>query len=103
MEEIEKALAHAKVAVLLVSSNFLSSDSKNEIPFLLEAARSGEMQLLPIIIDPTTSLFNDRDPLNQYQVVNSSSKPLRWMKPYEQEVVWDKLAEQVYSILHSQK
>lgn len=105
MEEIKKALSQAKVIVLLVSRHFLSSDyvRAHELPILLEVAHGGDLQLLPVIIDPATSLFNERDPLNQYQVVNSSSKPMEWMRPYEQEVVWNKLAEQVYSILHSQK
>jgi hypothetical protein len=102
-ETIKQALSQAKVAVLLVSSHFLSSDftNKDELPILLEAADRGDVELLPIIIDPSASLFNERDPLNQYQVMNSSSKPVRWMKPYEQEVMWNKLAEQVYSILLS--
>jgi hypothetical protein len=104
-KEIKRALAQAKVAVLLVSNHYLSSDfiRTYELPILLEAAQRRDVQLLPIIIEPSASLFNDRELLNQYQVVNSSSKPLKWMKPYEQEVVWNKLAEQVYGILRSQK
>lgn len=104
---IKESLMQAKVALLLVSSHFLSSARKKELPILLEAASSGDVQFLPIIIDPSTSddpsasLFDDSNPLNKYQVVNSSSKPLKWMKPYEQELMWNKLAEQVYDILRS--
>jgi TIR domain/SIR2-like domain len=104
MEKIKEAVTHAEVVVLLVSANYLSSRSVKtyELPILLEAASSGNVKLLPIILDPSPSLFNDHEPLNQYQAVNSSSKPLRWMNPHEQEVIWDKLAEQVYSILQAQ-
>jgi|SRR5579859_228303 len=103
-KEVKKALMHVKVAVLLVSKNFLSSARirKYELPILLETAQRGDLKLLPIILDVSASSFNDRDPLNQYQIVNSVSEPLKWMKPYEQEVVWAKLAEQVYDILRSQ-
>lgn len=101
-KEIKRALTQAKVIVLLISTHYLSSLlSTEELPILLEAARSEDVKLLPIILEPSLSLFRDDQPLNNYQVVNSSSKPLAWMKPYEQEVIWNKLAERVYSILHS--
>lgn len=101
--EIEKALAQAGVAILLISANYLSSRLviTKELPLLLEAARRGKVKLLPIILDQSPLLSKELEPLNQYQVVNSSSKPLRWMNPYEREVVWDKLAEQVCGILDS--
>lgn len=103
-EEIKKALKHTKVAILLVSANFLSSNSKHGLPFLQEAANRGDVKLLPIILDVSASSFDkDRESLYQYQVVNSVSEPLKWMMPYEQEVVWAKLAGQVYDILSSQK
>ena len=111
-EEIKSALTQAKVAIVLISSNFLDSDfvREKEIPLLLQADRSGNVRLLPIIIDTSdksfrlsTFLFSERNALNDYQVINSSSTPLKPMKSYEQEVVWNKLAEQVYDILHAQK
>src|SRR6266568_5893369 len=102
-KKLKKALTQAKVAVLLVSADFLSSDSKHELPILLKAADRGDVKLLPIILESSASSFNDREPLYEYQVVNSVLEPLKRMSLYEQEVLWAKLAEQIFDILSSQK
>ena len=101
-EEIKKALMHARVAVLLVTPDFLSSDiiSNFELPMLEEAVLNGDVKLLPVILDVSAASYDkDREPLYQYQEVNSVSDPLKWMNLYEQELVWAKLAEQIYGIL----
>src|SRR5439155_24066463 len=53
-EEIREALAHAKVAALLVSADFLSSDfiREYEIPALLKAVQAGEVQLISVLLGP---------------------------------------------------
>lgn len=53
-KEIEKALTVTKVAVLLISTDFLSADFINnkEIPSLLKAAEEDGVTILPLILKP---------------------------------------------------
>ncbi|HYT42787.1 MAG TPA: toll/interleukin-1 receptor domain-containing protein, partial [Methylomirabilota bacterium] len=101
-EEIRKALAYAKVAVLLVNADFLGSDfiREYELPTLLEAAQAGEVQILSVLLGPCAFAYT---PLSRYQVMNPASEPLMGMKTTAQEVVWAKLAEEIFTILNSQK
>ena len=50
-DEIEDALSRTKVAVLMISTDFLSSDfiTKQELPPLLAAAQSEGVEILPVI------------------------------------------------------
>ena len=104
--EIERELTQAGVVVVLVSSSYLASyDIHNyELPFIQQAAESGQVKLLPIILDVSPQSFaqDHREPLYQYQTVNSVSVPLKWMKADEQDRVWAKVAKQVFDILSSQ-
>jgi hypothetical protein len=93
-EEINLALLCARVAILLVSADFLASRfiAEYELPPLLAAARTGGTIILPVILSPCR--FTDSE-LSQFQAVNSPSKPLISMSLNDKESIWDRIAENV--------
>ncbi|MEO8498489.1 MAG: toll/interleukin-1 receptor domain-containing protein, partial [Planctomycetota bacterium] len=99
-EQIEAALEAARVAVLLVSADYLASDfvMDRELPFLLEAARDRGLHVLSVIVSPCRF---ERTPLRQFQAVNSPSSPLTSKSEREQNHILAIVAESVRSILMS--
>ena len=97
-EEIEKALQSAKVAVLLVSSDFLASKfiSNIELPLLLAANKQEGVIILPVIVRPC--IFTNID-LTQIQSVNTPDKSLSKMKPSKRDEMWIKVTELVRDAL----
>jgi formylglycine-generating enzyme required for sulfatase activity len=83
-EEIETALAVAKVALLLVSSDFLASEfvTNSELPQLLMAAEEEGLRILWVPLRP--SLVR-RTPIDAYQALLDPGRPLARMDPVEQE------------------
>src|SRR5690348_9872339 len=72
-EEINAAIKSVKVAILLVSADFLASKfiATNELPPLLAAARQDGCTILPVILKPCLFKFSN---LKQFQAVNVPSK-----------------------------
>ncbi|NER30843.1 MAG: TIR domain-containing protein, partial [Symploca sp. SIO1C4] len=85
-EEITKALAVAKVAVLMVSSNFLASDfiAEQELPPLLKAA---EQQGLTIIWVYLSACMYKESEIGDYQAAHNLSKPLNTLDDGERDLV----------------
>lgn len=86
LAEIKGAIASARVAVFLVSQNFLSSPfiREKELPGLLEAAQSRGCLIFWIAVSSTT--FAD-SPLAQIQGANAPSEPLDLLSEAQQNKV----------------
>lgn len=93
--EIKKALESAKVAILLISADFLASDfiHANELPPLLSAAEKDGALILPVIVSP--SRFLRTEGLRDFQSVNPPSNPLAKMGRAQQEDVFVELTEHI--------
>ncbi len=97
--EITAALATAKVAILLITADFLASDfiHNEELPALLKAAESNGATIIPVIIKP--SLFEEITEISRYQSVNSPSEPLISLPEDKQEMILVKLSQSIKSHL----
>ncbi|MGV0028856.1 leucine-rich repeat domain-containing protein [Phormidesmis priestleyi] len=93
-DEIETALAKAKVAVLLVSPNFLASDfvAEKELPPLLEAA---EAQGLTIIWIPVSTSSYDETEIEKYQAAHPPNKPLDTLTTAQQNQAWVNICKKI--------
>ena len=101
-QDISRALASAKVAVLLVSAEFLASDFivNQELPHLLSAAENDGVVIIPLILGPCA--FDAMDDLSQFQSVNPPTQPLAALNRTKREQVLAKLAKTVSTALASQ-
>lgn len=98
-DEIKKNLQSAKIAVFLVSAEFLASDfiASTELPTLLAAANEEGTVILSVILRPCS--FKDSE-LAQFQAINPPSNPLSSMKTRgKRDEVWLKTAESIKDAL----
>jgi hypothetical protein len=90
-KEISQALATSRVAVLLVSAEFLASDfiRDHELPVLVDAVERGEVILLWIYLSPA---LYDSGPLAKFQAAHDISRPLEGLTKVEQRAVLTDIA-----------
>jgi len=97
-EEIQQALATAKVALLLVSADFLASDFVNsaELPHILKAAEEEGMRILWVKL---RSCLVQHTPIHEFQAAIDPARPLAAMVDWEQEEALAKVAETIDVVL----
>lgn len=97
--EIEKAINETRVAVLLVSTDFLGSDFivTNELPMLLDAAENDGATVLMLILKPC---FIEGFPqLAKFQAMHALDRPMVAMGETEREEILVNLVRQALKIL----
>lgn len=113
-EELENALDSAKVAILLVSPAFLSSNfiRETELPRLLARYEQGKVVIIPVILRPCLfeeTIFRFPDPvvgphklsLGDLQSANPPSRPLNALGESEQDEVFLSIARRVLKLVSS--
>jgi TIR domain-containing protein len=97
--EIKASLKKAKVAILLISADFLASDfiAENELPPLLEKAEVGGAIIIPVIVSP--SRFTKIERLARYQAINDPTVPLEGLDYASSEAVLVRVADAVVDAL----
>lgn len=97
--EIASALERCRVAVLLVSADFLASEfiGTVELPRLLSAAENQGVLIVPVVLDHCN--FDRFPELAQFQAIHPSSEPLETLDESKQKAVLARLALAVETAL----
>jgi hypothetical protein len=100
-DRIRRQLAQARVAIFLVSADFLASDfiHAEELPPLLVAAEQEGAILLSIIVRPCA--FRD-SPLSSLQAMNNPNRPLSGMSKTQRERVMLSVYEELRRLFKAQ-
>jgi hypothetical protein len=98
--EIQRAIASARVAVLLVTPDFLASDfiQKNELPPILQAAQAKGLSVLWVSVSP--SLYKET-PLSKYQAANNPSRPLSSLSRAKSESELVQIAQKIKEMVQA--
>ena len=93
-EEIDKALASARIGVLLVSPDFLASDfiAREELPYLVEAAGQRRVELIWVLLSPC---LYEQTPLGAIQAAHDLSRPLDSLRKPARIAVLKKVCQRI--------
>ena len=96
-EEIEKALARTRIAVLLVSMDFLASSfiERNELPPLVEAARTQGAQIFWVACRPCN--VEDAE-IEKFQGANRPDKPLSTLHKAAREKEMQRISQELFRL-----
>ena len=99
-KEINAAINSAKVAVLLVSADFLASDfiAQEELPPLLEAAEKEGLKIIWIYVNDC--LF-DHSAINDYQAAHDVSQPLAGLTEPQQGATLKEISKKIIEATHA--
>lgn len=103
-KEIQKSLECAKIAILIISADFLASDyiTEKELPILIKSSYDDGTVILPVFLKPANlNRFNN---ITQYQGVNSPADPIIDMSESDKEKTFVKLSQEIekyYEIKHN--
>lgn len=94
-EDIKKAIQNARVALLLISADFIASDfiTHDELPPLLDAAKNEGARIIPLLLSP--SRFKDTKSISMFQAFNSPSNTLIDMEKSEQERILVEMTREI--------
>lgn len=93
-EDIQRALSVAKVAVLLVTPDFLASDfiAQHELPPLLEAAANEGLRIIWIPVRASMYKFTE---IQRYQAAMDPTEPLSSLPEWKQEAKLVTICEEI--------
>lgn len=94
-DSIEYELQKARIAILLITADFLASDFivDNELPPILLSAESRGTKIVPVILKPCRFT---RDPnLSVFHAINDPRSPLVSLSEAEQETIYDAISSEV--------
>jgi hypothetical protein len=96
-DELREALDITRVAILLISADFLASSfiEENILPQLLRAAEAGGALILPVIL--SHCVFEDTS-LQQFQPFNNPSEPLADKRPNVRHKTWADLVRYIITL-----
>ncbi|MEO5681582.1 MAG: TIR domain-containing protein [Chitinophagaceae bacterium] len=94
-KEIQNALDKTKIAILILTPDFLASDFiiNNELPPILKAAEQDNVKIYQLYVRPSS--VKSFEELAQFQMVNDPKKPLASLSQVKQDEIFVRLAEMI--------